>query len=420
MKRRAQSAVRWLILIAIAFSLVSIAGYGLYQYLRPVVTVTEVVEGPLVQAFYSTGTVQPEREYPIKSATAGTLDQVLVDKGHRVKKGQPLAIVTDPALIFTADRAKAELEEKLLRVEEGKSPVLAEYDARLKGTLELQEIAQREVKRISELMQSNAGSQNDLDRAMDRVKHLLIEVESIKAQRAAKKLELEREVQVAHSASNIAQWNLQEQTLKSPIDGVVLDRPTSVGTRVAINDPIMRVADVVPGNLVMRADVDEEDVAKLEIDQAVRMTLYSFAGQVLSGKVTKIYDQADPARRTFEVDVRFEAPNDRLLPGMTGELAFITASKSSTIVVPAQALQSGNVYLVRDHRLVKSNAEIGLKSIERVEILSGLQPGTQVVISPASSLSEGQVVRTKHMDPLSAAGLNKPPPMVEAFKAFSN
>ena len=170
----------------------------------------------------------------------------------------------------------------------------------------------------------------------------------------------------------------------------------------------------------MRADVDEEDVANVSEGQTVRMTLYSFPGQVLRGKVTKIYDQADESRRTFEVDVQLDDPNERLQPGMTGELAFVIATRDRALVIPAQALQDGGVYVVRDKRLDKVTVETGLKSIERIEVLSGLSPGVQVVITPATTMRAGQVVRTKYMDPVAAAGLNKPPPIVEAFKSFGH
>jgi HlyD family secretion protein len=404
----------------VLLGLVAAVGWGIYQYARPLVTVTEVVEGPVVQAFYSTGTIEPQREYPIKSNTAGTITQVHVDKGDRVSKGQPLAVVTDPAQLYTVEKAQAELNEKLSRADEKTSPVLMEYDARLKGAQALLEIAQREVKRVTDLMQINAGAQNDLDRAMDRVKQLLTDAEAIRAQKAAKKLELDREVEVARSALNIARWDVEQQTLRSPIDGVVLDRPTSLGTRMAVNDPIMRIADVAPENLVMRADVDEEDIASVREAQTVRMTLYSFPGQVLSGRVTRIYDQADESRRTFEVDVKLDDPNQRLQPGMTGELAFVVATRDKALVIPAQALQDGGVYVVRDRRLQKVPVQTGLKSIERVEVLSGLAPGVRVVITPATSMRPGQVVRSDYIDPVTAAGLNKPPPIVEAFKSFGH
>jgi RND family efflux transporter MFP subunit len=246
------------------------------------------------------------------------------------------------------------------------------------------------------------------------------ELESLKAQRAAKLLELAREVEVARSAHNIAKWNLDQQTLKSPIDGVVLDRPVSLGTRVAVNDQIMRVADVRPESLVMRAAVDEEDVVKVRSAQAVKMTLYAFDDTVFTGKVTRIYDQADPERRTFEVDVELEKPDERLSPGMTGELAFVMSAKDKALVVPSQALQGGAVYTVNGRDVVaRADATIGLKGIERVEIVSGLKAGDRVIITPIGSIKPGRQVRTRFQDPIAAAGLNKPKVANDSFKGFN-
>jgi multidrug resistance efflux pump len=179
--------------------------------------------------------------------------------------------------------------------------VILDFDAKIQATNDMLEIAKREEERLVNASKTNAASPSALDQASSRVKEVWSMVESMKAQRDAKKLELDREVDVAKSALATAQWYVDQQTLKSPIGGVVLDRPTSIGTRVAINDVLMRVADVTPANLVMRAAVDEEDIAKVHFDQTVRMTLYAFGTQVFTGKVTKIYDQADPERRTFEV-----------------------------------------------------------------------------------------------------------------------
>src|SRR4051812_46217793 len=100
MRRRAQSAVRWVLIAAVVVALLAAGGLAAFHFMRPIVVVTEAVEGPVVQAFYSTGTVQPEREYPIKSNVAGTVTEVNVDKGTRVKKGDVLAKVAKPELQF--------------------------------------------------------------------------------------------------------------------------------------------------------------------------------------------------------------------------------------------------------------------------------------------------------------------------------
>jgi HlyD family secretion protein len=417
-RRRAQSTARWILIAAAVTACVVAVGWLALNFARPVVTVSEAVEAPVVQAFYSTGTVQPEREYPIKSNVAGILTEVRVDKGDRVKKGDPLVIVAAPELTYAADKARAELLERQKRADPKTSPVLREFEARISAAGDILDIAKREEQRVSALVARNAASQTDLDQAIDRLKVAWGDLESWKAQSAAKQLELERELHVAQAAVATAEWNLEQQTLKAPVDGVVLDRPTAQGTRLAVNDPVMRIADVAPAKLVMRAAVDEEDVTKVRLDQDVRMTLYSFPGKVLRGTVTRIYDQADEARRTFEVDVRLAEPNERLSPGMTGELAFIMDAKDKAIAIPAQAVQGGNVFGVRDGRVVQFDAQIGLRSIERVEILSGIAPGDRIIISPVGNLAEGKSVRTRYLDPAKAAGLNKPAARDDNFKGF--
>jgi RND family efflux transporter MFP subunit len=168
----------------------------------------------------------------------------------------------------------------------------------------------------------------------------------------------------------------------------------------------------------MRAAVDEEDKVQVQPNQAVRMMLYSFPDRPFHGTVAKVYDKADPDRRTFEVDVRVDDPDVSLAPGMTGELAFIIRAKDRAPVVPSQAVQGGAIWVVRDGQLARTDARVGLQSVERAEILSGLHPDDQVVISPIGKMRPGTRVRTTFMDPVVAAGLNKEAEK-DTFKGFN-
>jgi len=421
--RKGYSFTRWIVTLGIIITIGLAAIWAFRQFAGVAVSVTTVETGPVIQAFYSTGTVQPDREYPIKSNTAGILTEVRADKGSAVRKGDVLAIVADPVLQFLVDKSKAELDEKLQRVDEKSSPVLMEFDAKISAATELLTIAKRESGRLEEAITMNAASQSDLDTALDRLKRVWIEGESLKSQKEAKKLELQREVEVAKSALSTAQWNLDQQTLRAPVNGAVLDRPTSIGTRVAVNESIMRVADVTPAKLVMRAAVDEEDVTKVREGQIVRMSLYAFEGDVLSGKVTRIYDQADSERRTFEVDVQLDQPKEGLQPGMTGELIFVLYHKDDCLVLPTQSLQKSKekewIYLAKDGKLKRIDAKIGLRSIERIEVLAGIEKGDLVILTPMNDPVDGERVRvTEQVDSKIAAGLNKPPPVNDSFKGF--
>src|SRR5688500_10793919 len=265
---RSRHALGVVKLIVIAAAVVAAAGAAVlvWTLMREVVTVTEVTEGPVVEAFYATGTLSPEREFPIRTSREGVLVEVLVDKGDRVEKGQTLARVEGEAVVLQREQALAEVREKRDRADAKSSPVLQEYDAKVTYTRRLLDVAADEQRRLAPLVEKGAASQTDLDRARDRVNELTREIKSMEAQRAAKVLELRKDLEFAEAALKIAEWNLGELTLRSPVTGVVLDRPTPQGTRLAVNDPVMRVADVSPGKLVMRAQVDEEDVTSVATD----------------------------------------------------------------------------------------------------------------------------------------------------------
>lgn len=422
MFRKGKSWTRLIVYLAVALVVAAGAWWGIATILSPRVTVTRVTEGPVVEAFYATGTVRPEREYPIKTPVEGTLEKVLVDKGDRVKAGQTLAIIKDPQLQFRADRARAMLNEKIALAEENTSPALNEIDARIQAMTELMAISKREVDRLNSMSANNAASNVDLDRAIDQYKTRWSQLEALAAQRRAKVLELKREVDVAQAELDAADWDVKQQTLVAPIDGVVLDRPTSQGTRVAVNDTVMRVADVGYNQLVMRAAVDEEDVTRCRDGQVVKMSLYAFPNVPITGKVTRIYNEADKDRRTFEVDVKFDTPDPKLSAGMTGELAFIIAEKSTATILPATALQNGSIYAVRDGRIARTGAKVGLSSFERVEVIEGIDKNDTILISPIGNMSVGQHVRTTDMDPDEAAGLLKQKQIEAtggAFKGFN-
>ena len=418
MKRNRPRGFVKVVAFAAALLAVTTIAFALFWFSRPAVTVTRVIEGPVIQAFYATGTVRPRLEYPISSSVGGIVEQVMVRQGQAVTKTQALALVNDPNLRYEADRARANLKTRRDFADPDKSPVLLQFDRQISATQQMLEAAKNQEDRFTSLAQRSAASANDRDQAFEHAKKLWGDLESLKAQRAARLRELQQDVETAESAERAAQENLNRQTLRSPIDGVVLDEPIAQGTRVEINGHVMQLADVGPGSLIMRAAVDEENIAGVDRDQHVKMTLYSFPGRTFDGVVEQKYPKADSTRRTFDVDVKFASAEPKLQPGMTGELAFIEQTRDRALIVPSQAVQDNAIWTIHAGKLAKTTAAIGIRSIERTEIAAGLGVGDTVVISPISGLTEGELVRVgSTIDPKVAADLNKPKTS-EVFKGF--
>ena len=407
------------ILVIVSILALLAVGTIVWWYSRPAVTVSEVIDGPVVQAFYATGTVRPRIEYPISTSVAGIVDQVLVTQGQIVKKGQPLAVVSDPNLAYEADKAKADLQTKREFADPASSPVLRQFDQQIVAAEAMLKVAAQTSQRFSTLADKNAASANDRDQAVEHTKKIWGDLESLRAQRAAKLRELAQDVEVAESADRAARENVERQTLRSPVDGVVLDQPIGQGVRLEINGHLMQIADVAAQNLIMRAAVDEENVASVSPGQTVKMALYSFPNRVFEGVVEQRYPKADSTRRTFDVDIKFATPEPKLQAGMTGELAFIEATRESALIIPSQAVQRNAIWVIRGGKLVQSDAKIGIRSIERSEVASGLKAGDQIVVSPLGDLKAGDSVRIgARLDPKAAADLNKPSGTT-VFKGFN-
>ena len=443
-RRLGRTIVRWLMIAVLLAGAVAGTWWIYSRYAEPQVTVTEVRAAEVVQAFYATGTLLPVREYSVNSNVEGTLVRVLKDKGDAVAAGEELAWVDAQEFRMRLAQAQADADLKRQLADEPASPLLREFDDRLKAAAEQRDIAARELARIRALRAGGSTSQSDEDRANDQYQATWSLAESLTTQKKTRILELKRDLRVAEEALRIAQWNFDQEKIVSPTRGRVLDRPVSPGTRVRINDHIMQVADVSPDGMVLRAAVDEENRTQVWEGQGVRVTLYAYAGQVFSGRVVTIYPKADLDRRTFEVDVKMEPADPAFAAGMTGEIAFIVARKQGASVVPSQAVlvgetvvrsgeaatapaapapgspvvgsvistgvpvRPGVVWVVRDGRLLRRAVTVGLRSIDRTEILAGLEPGDRVVISPLDGLTAGRLVQAKYMNPVEAADANRP------------
>src|SRR5437762_6955054 len=131
MKRHARISIR-LLLTLLAAAPVGAAGFFIVRtFAHPRVEVTRTTTGPVVQAFYATGSVVPEREYSVHSNVAGILFlETGIDKGVGVRKNQVLAKVVSDDLQKKLSQAQAELKEKQARADEKNSPVLMEFDKR--------------------------------------------------------------------------------------------------------------------------------------------------------------------------------------------------------------------------------------------------------------------------------------------------
>lgn len=313
------------------------AAAAAYWYWRPVeVRVVQPERGPAVQAVYATGTVEPSVNIPIAPRGGGRIVQLLVGEGDRVRRGQVLARLEDADLRRTVE----------------------ELEAR-------ERFARQSYQRIQALVQRGVAAAIELDRAR-------------------------ADLDAAEAATARAREQLDYMTLHAPAEGYILRRDGEVGEYVGINEPIFYMSTDAP--LRISAEVDEEDIPLVRVGQAVLVNADAFPDRVFEGRVAEITPKGDPVSRSYRVRVSLPAETP-LKVGMTADTNIIVRRRENALLVPATALASGHVWLVRDDRLLRQPVKVGISGGQKVEILSGLKPKDWVVILPSPEYHNGDPVR---------------------------
>lgn len=295
------------------------------------------------------GTVEAERATPLSFPLGGTVTQLTVQVGDRVRRGQVIATV-DPT---TAQEGLAAA----------------------RATLEQAEDAYRRMSHLYE-----AGT--------------LAEIKWVEAQTALAQ---------ARSAERIAEKSLSDCRLLAPHDGVVSVRHLEVGQNAAPGLPVVTLSDT--RSLCVRISVPEGEIASLPVGAAARIHVPALGEGALEGRVTEKGIMADPAARSYGVKISLAAAPTALLPGMVAKVSVASAVRPATaadapIVVPARLVGLGDdntrfVWVAECGRAVRRRVTCGALTAAGVEIVSGLFAGEHVIMEGSQKVSDGTRVTEK-------------------------
>jgi Cu(I)/Ag(I) efflux system membrane fusion protein len=175
-------------------------------------------------------------------------------------------------------------------------------------------------------------------------------------------------------------------TLRSPTDGVVLQKNVVQGQSVAAGAPLFEIADL--GTVWLEADVFEDDLGAVRVGQGADVTFDAYPGEMVRGRVAYVYPTANPASRTGTVRIEIANPAGRIRPGLFGTVRISAPQGSRVVVIPRQAaLVTGDRQLVfvedSANRFQPRLVELGMENDSLVEVRSGLRAGERVVATAA-------------------------------------
>ena len=338
------------------------------------------------------GTLAAEEQVVLGMKVNGRLQEMRVDIGSRVSKGDVLARLDPTDYQLRVDQALAALQQARVRL--GLSPdgtdekVDPQKTATVKQAQATLDETRSKLSRATLLFNQQLISQNDLDVATaafqvseGRFQDALEEVRNRQAILAQRRSELE-----------LARQLLIATDLRAPFDGAVRERNALPGEFIAIGAPVATLVRLHP--LRLRLAVPEREAANVRVGQEVRVRAEGDAN-AYSGKIVRLSPAIEEGSRTLLIEA--EVPNERgvLRPGAFAKAEIVTESDHSVISVPATAIVTfagiEKVILVKDGKSVERGVQTGRRDGDRVEITQGLAVGDVVVVQPGNLVS-GQPV----------------------------
>ncbi len=211
-------------------------------------------------------------------------------------------------------------------------------------------------------------------------------------------LEMARnQVELAEAAVDMARIQLHETTIRAPFDGVVAELYVSEGSMSAPQAP---AALFVSKPVEVVVNVEESRIGQVKVGQNAALQVAAYPGQDFPAIVTNVAPTADKASHTFAVQVTPLDEDYLLRSGMYADVSLLIEEKQETLLVPRAALADvagqTTIYVVNGDNIVEQRAvTTGLEEDDRVEVLSGLTAGEQVVIAGQSGLRDGTVVEVR-------------------------
>ncbi len=351
--------------------------------------------------------------YPIHQATivpkiSAPVKEFYVERGDRVRAGQRIAELENSDLAAAAAEAKGAYEQAEANYESISAANLPEQIQQAKGNVESAKASYKAAKALytsskklyregalagKQLNQAEVGltqAQTQLQAAQQRLEKL--HSVGLRAQLKA----AQGQLAAAKGRYENAKAQLSYSEIRSPITGVVTDRPLYRGQMAASGTPLMTVMNLA--QVVARAHIPASEAAGLRVGDAAQIAAPGEA-QAVKGKVTVVSPALDPDSTTVQVWVRAPNPGNRLKPGSTVSVTVTTKQVPNALVIPRSALQSeqgtGAYVMAIDSAGIAHQTQVqtGIEQDGKVQIISGLKEGELIVGQGAYALPDGTKVK---------------------------
>jgi len=379
---------------------------------EPVVTVQvkPAERGPIAQVITAEAVVFALEQATVAPKITSTVKKFWVQRGTRVKKGQLLAELENADLAASAKSSQGDYEQAEANYVMTVGMTLpqqiqkAELDAQAAKTG--LDAAQKVYESRKELLQQGAIARREVDAAEVAVVQARSQNEQAEKQLAdLRRLGKEAQLKSAQGSKESAEGKyrgaaaqLSYSLIKSPIDGVVTERPLYEGDLATANQPMLTVMNL--SRLIAKSHIPQTEAAQLKVGNPAEISVTGLDAPV-EGRVSLVSPALDPGSTTVEVWVEARRPDPALRPGMTVPVALTAKTARDAIVVPAAAVfhseEAGDYVMLAgsDGKAHQEKVEVGIRSKDSAQIVSGINAGDSVITSGGYELPDGTQVKVE-------------------------
>lgn len=372
------------------------------------VQVAQVTTGSIRKLIHADAVLYPIDQSPIVPKITAPVARFNVNRGDRVRAGQVVALLENRDLVAAVAGAQAQTEqaEANLRATSGANvPVqVVKAQTDVNAAREQLDAAQRVLESRRKLLEQGALARKQVDDqqvlvAQAQAQYQSAQVQLRTLQTVGKQEQIrgaQAQVDAARAQVSAAEAQAAYSEVRSPIAGVVAERPLYQGEVAQPGTPLMTVMNI--SSVVARANVPQNQAMEVRVGQSAVIELTGQSTE-MPAKVTVVSPATDPASTTVQVWVQAVNPGERLKPGASVRVTIVTGVLKGVPVVPASALLPGEeggtvVATVGAGSIVHmKKVEVGVREPDKVQLLSGVSPGAQVVVAGGMGLGDNTKVR---------------------------
>jgi len=336
------------------------------------VAVSTIKLGTVKQSLRYSGDIHAEYEVKVFSKIPDRIEELYVDEGDAVKKGQTIAKI----IATTIEQGVKQAEAALVAARAQEANLRVEFE------------------RAQRLFKESAMSKQQYDA-------IQTQFEAAQAQR-----------EQAEAGLASAKSQLNDATLVAPINGIIGKRYYENGDMVSPGSPVVSIVQM--DRVKVTFDATEEDLGKLSTGQDARIQVRSYTEKRFTGMVNKISPVLDPQTRMAEIEVLIDNHDKLLKPGMYAEVEVTTGTLENVMVVPRfasiesttmeridgedQVIKNFYVFTISHGQAKQKKLDVRYINHKTIAVNGGIAVGDTMVITGQNNLRDGMGVSIIKME----------------------